>query len=189
MHKLAQNLKRPGSPNLSEASGNESTAARKKVKLKNPLSKLAAGGGSRSGSPAPSMNGGRPAPSTNRSFAAGSGSDTEGGGPRRLKLTSPRSPTGSPGPSRLPSRAGSPAPASASARSGPLRREFPATAAELRPFVPEGGITMKDLVKQFTVSGKDQQKQLIVMVREIAIYDKHTGLLNLKPLPAGGSKP
>jgi transcription initiation factor TFIIF subunit alpha len=100
-------LKRPGSPNLSEASGNESS--RKKIKNKH-VSAGSATATPRAGSPMPE---GGLNKSRQTSFngplrgAAGSGSDTEGtnSGRTKLKLKMSGSPNGTP----RGSRAGSPA--------------------------------------------------------------------------------
>jgi len=120
----SNSLKRPGSPNLSDVSGNES--ARKKQKMKPTIgtSKLGTGVNTPNGppsrprSPAVPINGNAAPP---RLAGAGSGSDTDAGSAgehkrRLLKLNSPRG--GSPSTSQMPSRAGSPTPAAPTSSKG-----------------------------------------------------------------------
>lgn len=122
----AASLKRPGSPNLSEASGSESS--RKRMK------KDANGKSSRAMSPSARIRG------------AGSGSDTEASGTERskpkIKVTAnrPGSPiAGSPSASAPDSRPGSPPPAIAGMPS----------LEQVRAAIPDSGISIPDLIKIF----------------------------------------
>ncbi|TKX25683.1 transcription initiation factor IIF subunit alpha [Elsinoe australis] len=136
IHKHAgASLKRPGSPNLSEASGSESS--RKRIK------KEANGQFPRPMSP--NMEG---SASAFRRRGAGSGSDTEASGNERsrprIKISASRD--GSPGVSAPSSRPGSPPPRSASAV--PSVPGVP-SADEVRAAIPPQGITITDLIRKF----------------------------------------
>lgn len=176
---LAASLKRPGSPGLSDASGNESS--RKKLKVNG------------SGSTSPSGMNGRslsrksssrlsPQTHTDNSLADaarnrmpsgyGSGSETDtsragrGGKKLHLKRSAPGSPRdGTP----TGSRAQSPA------RTGTPPVSFPSL-EEVKAGIPEAGITIGDLVKLFRgrVSGKENTDKFIALVRQAGTQDKMT---------------
>ncbi|GAB7353374.1 hypothetical protein MBLNU459_g3854t1 [Dothideomycetes sp. NU459] len=166
----AASLKRPGSPNLSEASGSEST--HKRIKKQHSSSSQP----SRTMSPA--IPDGARALSPNSAIPrrplsqnAGSGSDTEASGTERRsknknKTVPPRSMPGSPGygtPANgtpVGSRAGSPVP------SVPMP-----TADELRAAIPVEGITVKDLIRNFRSQipkTKDGNAKFMALVKSVA---------------------
>ncbi|KAG8626522.1 hypothetical protein KVT40_005467 [Elsinoe batatas] len=128
-------LKRPGSPNLSEASGSESSRKR--------LKKEANGQFPRPMSP--SVDGSH---SATRRRGAGSGSDTEASGNERsrpkIRISGSRS--GSPVVSAPSSRPGSPPPRPASAT--PVVADMPSM-EEVRAAIPPGGIAVTDLTRLF----------------------------------------
>ncbi|KAF2153296.1 Rap30/74 interaction domain-containing protein [Myriangium duriaei CBS 260.36] len=143
-------LKRPGSPNLSEASGSESSRKRIKKEANGQLSRPMS----------PSIPGGKGpmSPSSlNRRRGAGSGSDTEASGTERsrpkIRITSSRD--ASPGGSTPVSRAGSPPPRSAGAATptsaGGLAAVPPGfpSADEVRAAIPPNGISITDLIRRF----------------------------------------
>jgi hypothetical protein len=95
-------LKRPGSPNLSESSGNESS--RKKVKI------AKSGVASRSGTPLPGRPKGIGGAMSDGEATAGEASDGGAKLKKKIKLKSGTGATGTPSGSRAGSRAGSPVP-------------------------------------------------------------------------------
>jgi transcription initiation factor TFIIF subunit alpha len=170
----SSSLKRPGSPNLSEASGNESS--RKKVKKQH--------GHSKSGTATPRPDG---LMSRQPSFAlgrAGSGSETEGNKSSRpgQKVRLVMSPKGTP----RGSRAASPATGATNKSAGGSRAASPPnttgvipTKEEVRAQIPAGGISIKNLSNVFKGRGipKEKQMDFIRLVREVATTNKETGLL------------
>lgn len=165
----------PGSPNLSEASGNES--ARKKHKKKhekNPdgtrkLTSLRAG--------------------------AGSGSDSEMTDAGKLKKSKNKVRLGlTPGASPSASRAGSPAvqvtgsrpsgPATAAGASSPTPSPQLPSAAEIYEALPPEGISIKNLIAKFRsrVPSNESSRVFIKLVRVVAIHDKDRSWLT--PLPS-----
>jgi transcription initiation factor TFIIF subunit alpha len=124
----SSSLKRPGSPNLSEASGNESS--RKKIKKQH---------GSRLGM-------------------------SPHGTPRGSRAASPAM-----GPSAGGSRAASP----------PNNTGGLPTREEVLSKIPDGGITIKNLIGIFQTRSmsKEMQTAFIKLVKELAATNKETGLL------------
>ncbi len=200
------NLKRPGSPLNSEASGNES--ARKKQKKKRPtLSQPNAQPNntlqppSRPGSPLPQPAVSRKA---KRPRGPGSGSDTEGGAAsggemsdgtrKRIKLK-----LGQPSKNGTPqgSRSGSPDLSNATTvrnAQGISRPGSPAippvadtktipTAAEIRSLVPASGMKMNELLTHFKgqVESSEQKPQFMALLKANTRYDNSTKTLYLRP--------
>ncbi|KAF4547114.1 Transcription initiation factor IIF subunit alpha-like protein [Elsinoe fawcettii] len=132
---IGSSLKRPGSPNLSEASGSESSRKRLKKEANGqfPRPMSPSIGGSVDGS---------------RRRGAGSGSDTEASGNERsrprIKVSGSRS--GSPGVSAPSSRPVSPPPRPGSA--APPEGDMPSM-EEVRGAIPPGGIPVSELSKMF----------------------------------------
>lgn len=159
---LGGSLKRPGSPNLSDASGNESS--RKKAKIG---SQTNAASGARSLSP-------EAANRIPRHGGSGSGSDTEAsraGKPRiRLKASPPGSRSGSP----AGSRSGSPAPGSG-ARSPPRAATFAGsfpTREEIRAAIPAAGMATNAFTGMFkgrlNIKDRDHIQKLSRIIKEVA---------------------
>lgn len=173
-------LKRPGSPNLSEASGSESTKKRQKKDANGTASRAmspSADGRSLSRKSFPLLSrivsdfstaGAIPARKHLRGGAAGSGSDTEASGAegRRPKIRLHKSPGASPVPSRPMSRAGSPVPADA-AGGGP--QTMPKI-EDIRAAIPPEGISIRDLIKRFRsqISNSAEAKTAFIgLVRQV----------------------
>ncbi|KAF2712103.1 hypothetical protein K504DRAFT_373048 [Pleomassaria siparia CBS 279.74] len=164
--------KRPGSPNLSEASGNESSRKKHK-KNRNP-------DGTRKSSLAHVNDGSK------RGAASGSDSEMTDAGrvkPKlKVRLGNDASPSGSPGGSRAGSpaalngsRAGSPA-----APMSPLSRLPSAT--EIFNALPAEGMTIQNLIAAFKGKvDKSQAPLFIKLVKSVATYDKQRSWL--VPLP------
>ncbi|KAI1881393.1 hypothetical protein JX265_000219 [Neoarthrinium moseri] len=186
--KKGKSLKRPGSPMVSDSSGNESTRKTKKKKLGPSTASLA---GSRSGTPVPG--------SQSRRAGAGSGSDAEATGgemsdgalakKKKKKLaTHLATGTGSRG-TPTGSRAGSPAPPSG-ARS-PVTVQGPLTAQEVIAALPEdpnqaiplGSIT--NLFRSRLGGGKppskDAMKQLSFLLKKHGVFNKENKSFYRKP--------
>lgn len=187
----SNSLKRPGSPNLSDASGTDRSVRKKKLKSRHlstsstqptpqpsrpisPANVPSSSASTNTGllkkrkSTAPNSNAG-----SDTETAAYSGNDTamsDGGGssgPRRLKLN-----VRGPGPgSRSPSTS-TPVP---EAPSVPQRVALP-TVEEIRSRLPPQGISVKDLIHYFKLSKPDHQA-FIGLVRGVARHDKETKLL------------
>ncbi|KAI9686964.1 MAG: hypothetical protein M1822_002717 [Bathelium mastoideum] len=159
----SSNLKRPGSPGLSETDGNESSRKKHKKKHDKHLAITAPVTAPNSRPMSPDIgtdNEGR----KRKVRPAGSGSDTETDGQRKkLKLKLNKSPDTS--------RAGSPtAPVSAGAvptSAGGSRAGSPAltparplpTAEEIRAIVPASGISMTEVVSKFRANLTDKEKK------------------------------
>ncbi|CBY00003.1 hypothetical protein LEMA_P075920.1 [Plenodomus lingam JN3] len=168
INKLADSnkKKRPGSPNLSEASGNESSRKKHKKnrdKLTDPSRK----------SSLAALKG------------AGSGSDsemTDAGRIRKEKKKKSRlvlgaSPSGTPGPSR----AGSPsAPNLNGSRAGSPSgavKQLP-TAKEIHDSIPPQGMNLKDLILKFKSRVEHSNtKQFIKLVKAVSSFDKQNSWL------------
>jgi len=168
-HAAGSSLKRPGSPNLSEASGSESS--RKRLKKETHAS------ASSSRAMSPAVDGTRPmSPDARaRARAAGSGSDTEasgterGGKPKNRALASrPGSPiAGTPTGSAPGSRPGSPPPSiSASASASAAALGLP-TADQIRALLPA---TIAELIRRFRAQipkTKEANAAFITLVRQV----------------------
>lgn len=183
-------LKRPGSPNLSDASGTDRSVRKKKLKSRHlstsstqptpqpsrpisPANVPSSSAPTNSGlskkrkSTAPNSNAG-----SDTEAAIYSGNDTpmsDGGrsGPTRLKLN-----VRGPGPgSRSPSTS-TPVP---EVPPIPQRVALP-TVEEIRSRLPPQGISVKDLIHYFKLSKPDHQA-FIALVRGVARHDKETKLL------------
>ncbi|KAL1301761.1 hypothetical protein AAFC00_005959 [Neodothiora populina] len=161
------NLKRPGSPNLSEASGSESTHKRVKKEHR-----------SRNAGPSGSMS---PNGLPTRNFA-GSGSDTEtSGNEKRIKRHQQHNKVMSGSP-RDEANNGTPA-SSRSGTPGPVA-EMP-TADEVRAVVPPEGISIQNLIAIFKPripKRKDGSKDFVAIVKGVAHMraGDQSGLLYLK---------
>jgi transcription initiation factor TFIIF subunit alpha len=198
----SRSLKRPGSPNLSDASGTDASTRKKKLKSKHLPSTQPTPSHSRPMSPA---NVGLPsasAPLQGQSVAAlkhrkrggvgRAGSDTESvlsdgaamsdgsrSTARRLKLKMSVSPPAT----QPPSRAASPGPArSAPSPGGPgspnATVQFPSV-QDIKSAIPVSGITIKDLMK-VVAHPKERRADFVSLVKEVARMDKERGVLVLK---------
>lgn len=194
-----KSLKRPGSPNLSDASGTDASV-RKRKKHRHPSSSQNTPQPSRPISPANVPSSSAPVSSLDpikkrKSMAPGSraGSDTEaaaysdGGAMSDGSKTSKRiklnvSAPGLRSPSTLTpqggSRAASPKPgatsAPASAASPPL--PFP-TAQEIFNAIPANGISSSELLRQFKNRTVDRRAEFFEIVKSVARLDKATKVL------------
>lgn len=180
-------LKRPGSPNISDVSGNESSRKKQKKSHLPPGSTAASRPMSPDGSRQPSTTG---VPTLKkRPIGAGSGSDTEASvGGRKLKkkkIGSRASPNGTPGGSRAVSpaapgvtgsRAASPG-AQAVQKPAPTFTGPPPTPDEIHDALPAEGILIKDLIAKFKGREKVNEKEFIKMVQSVSTYDKPKKLL------------
>ena len=203
-----KSLKRPGSPNLSEASGTDASV-RKKKKHRHPSSSQNTPQPSRPISPANVPSSSAPVSSSDpnkpikkrKSMAPGSraGSDTEtaaysdGGAmsdgsktSKRIKLNVPVQAVKSP-PTLTPqggSRAASPKPSGTSAPalavSAPL--SFP-TAQEIFHAIPANGISSSELLRQFKNRTVDRRTEFFEIVKSVARLDKATKVLMPKAQP------
>ncbi|KAF2687510.1 hypothetical protein K458DRAFT_429406 [Lentithecium fluviatile CBS 122367] len=169
--------KRPGSPNLSDASGNESS--RKKHKKKH-------GDGSRKSSLA-HLNDGK------RGAASGSDSEmTDAGKTKKPKLTVRLG--GSPGASPSGSRAGSPAAGVNGSRAGSPAAGSPATASqnrlpsasEIYKALPAEGMTIQSLITTFKDRvDKNSTPLFIKLVKAVSSFDKQRSwLIPLAQMPS-----
>ncbi|KAI4213181.1 MAG: hypothetical protein LQ351_004127 [Letrouitia transgressa] len=203
----SNNLKRPGSPNMSEASGNESSRKRRKQQHLHPSSSSQPSSLkpiSRPMSPDPLPPSSAPElarstqPRANEGAnkrpraEAGSGSEGSGGemsdGTRKrikLKLNMSPSPDRSPQGSRAVSpevkaeRAGSKA---GSPPPEPIA-PFDITGDEIIAHIPPEGITVTALVKYFKVrigKEKENMKKFQVLMKDVTKFDSTTKLLNAK---------
>lgn len=183
-------LKRPGSPNLSDASGTES--ARKKLK-KAPLDNLKTNSGrssadesrSRQTSLAPRthITGGKPLARKVSALNPGSGSDseaTDSGKAQRIMLRMGGSRNGSPTGSRAGSPAATPNGISAdSATASPLP-SLP-SAKEILAEIPPEGISTAELSKRLkTRVPRSMIGQFTKMVKSITSFDPLTNLVKRK---------
>jgi len=187
----SNSLKRPGSPNLSDASDTDRSVRKKKLKSRHmstsstqptpqpsrPISPANVPSSSaptdaslkkKRKSTAPNSNAG-----SDTENAAYSGNDTamsDGGGssgPRRLKLNVRGPGSGSRSPSTS-----TPVP---EAMPIPSRAALP-TVEEIRSRLPPQGISVKDLIHHFKLS-KPDHAAFITLVRGVARHDKETKLL------------
>ncbi|CAK4034133.1 Rap30 74 interaction domain-containing [Lecanosticta acicola] len=156
--------KRPN-PDLSDASGNESS--RKKAKLNGSAGLGKAHGGARSLSPdaaktKPRSTGG-----------SGSGSDTDTSRPGRPKLKLRNSPPSGNTPNG--SRAASPAASGSRAQSpntnGATKSAFP-TIEEVKAAIPPTGIEIKALVGLFKAKVGNRSAEFIALVKSAGVQDK-----------------
>ncbi|KAL8725879.1 MAG: hypothetical protein Q9166_007076 [cf. Caloplaca sp. 2 TL-2023] len=197
----SNNLKRPGSPNASDLSGNES-AARKKRKQKHlapapppgattlkppsrPLSPDYAPPTSSASQQKPTLE---PVNNKRPRADAGSGSELSGGemsdGKRKkqkLKLRMSKSPDQSPigsravSPELKPEKANGTKAASPPAPSGPLN----ITPSEVRACIPAHGIAIGDLVQCFKGRiRKDQMPELRLLMKGVSKYDGTTKMFH-----------
>lgn len=195
-----KSLKRPGSPNLSDASGTDASV-RKKKKHRHPSSSQNTPQPSRPISPANVPSSSAPASSLDpskpmkkrKSMAPGAGSDTEAatysdGGvmsegsknSKRIKLNVSASGLRSP-PTVTPqggSRAASPKPSAAGAPAAPLNPPLPfPTAQEIFNAIPATGISSSDLLRQFKNRTVDRRAEFFEIVKSVARLDKATKVL------------
>ncbi|ETI20355.1 hypothetical protein G647_08389 [Cladophialophora carrionii CBS 160.54] len=179
----SRSLKRPASPNASDASGTDASVRKKKLKSKHLSSTQPTPGHSRPGSPANVPSSSAPAGSFDplaakirRRGVAGSpaGSDTETDGAamsdasraRRIKLNVGGSP---PAPS---SRAASPVPTPATVPRSPA---FPSE-QDIRNAIPPEGISVRDLIRKIPHPA-ERKTEFVNLVKAITRLDKDRGLL------------
>ena len=208
-----KSLKRPGSPNLSEASGTDASV-RKKKKHRHPSSSQNTPQPSRPISPANVPSSSAPASSLDSSkpmqkrkgMVSGSraGSDTEtavfsdGGvmsdgskASKRIKLNVSAPGLRSP-PTLTPqggSRAASPKPSATSAPAPPAVNatlSFP-TAQEIFNAIPANGISSSELLRQFKNRTVDRRGEFFDIVKSVARLDKATKVLLPKTQPPAAS--
>ena len=211
-----KSLKRPGSPNLSDASGTD-VSVRKKKKHHHPSSSQTTPQPSRPISPANVPSSSAPASSLDpskpmkkrKSIAPGSraGSDMEtaaysdGGAmsdgsktSKRIKLNVSAQGVKSP-PTLTPqggSRAASPkpsatsAPAAAAAAAASPPLPFP-TAQEIFHAIPANGISSSELLRQFKNRTVDRRVEFFDIVKSVARLDKTTKVLMPKAQPPAAS--
>ncbi|KAL8887648.1 MAG: hypothetical protein Q9215_004809 [Flavoplaca cf. flavocitrina] len=201
----SNNLKRPGSPNASDVSGNES--ARKKRKQKHLVPSAPTGAStlkppSRPMSPdyAPSSSSApqsqpKPLEAVNNKrprAEAGSGSDLSGGEmsegkkhkKQKLKLRMSASPDPTPNGSRAvsPEVAGEKANGASTSKAGNISAPLPPldiTAAEVRACIPVQGIAIPELVKSFKGRiHKDQMPEFRKVMRSVSRYDNATKMFH-----------
>ena len=150
----SKSLKRPGSPNLSDASGTDaSTVRKKKKKSRHSSSQGPTPGGSRPMSP--------------DGVRRGAGSDTEGGAMSdgsklKLKVKRPGSPSSPNSPPT--SRAGSPGPGGRrNMENGPLP-----TPDEIRARIPAEGMPSKEfLIMWKTPTDPERRQQWTTLIRKL----------------------
>lgn len=189
----SKTLKRPGSPNLSDASGTD-TSGRKKHKSRHPPSSQPTPGISRPHSPAnvPSSSApgvrirtGRPGSDTDMGGVSDrEGAATSDGERRRLKLR-----VGSPGTSRQ----GSPSVGQTAAGTSISRPNSTAptdSAAEPPPFPTvetiraeinkPGGATPKDMLLLVRHQPEHKKKEFVTLIQSVARLNKETKCLEMK---------
>ena len=188
------NLKRPGSPNLSDASGTETSSRKKAKKIHNgtkfPSSQphlLPPSSSAPDGQRKPSV------PIKRTHSTAGSGSDneagsgaemSEGGTRKTIKLRMGSAVNRSGGPESTPrgSRAASPAraPLHPHPKAASPPPEGLPTQEQIREKIPATGISVKELLDVFSLS-KGEKDHFSKLLRKVSVYDKETRLL--KPMP------
>lgn len=192
----SRSLKRPGSPNLSEASGTDASSRKKKLKSKHLPSTQPTPGGSRPMSPgnvppsssAPHTLDPAAALKARKRLGAGvAGSDTDtmlsdrdggamsdGSRKQRIRLKMSASPPPTTGTGTQPSsRAASPTPTPAVS---PMA--FPSV-QDIKNAIPTEGISIKDLMK-VVAHPKERREEFVKLVRGVARMDKDRGVLMLK---------
>lgn len=171
---LAASLKRPGSPNLSDVSGNESS--RKKLKVNGSGRMSPSGVNGRSLSREYSIQSIKhaktdisPADAARR-MPSGYGSGSETDTSRAGRSQKPRTKTSAPGSPRDGTPAGSRAQSPSAQLPG-----FPSL-EEVKAAIPEAGISIGELVKLFKgrVSGSENTTKFIALVRQAGTQDKMT---------------
>ncbi|KAK5169394.1 transcription factor IIF subunit tfg1 [Saxophila tyrrhenica] len=175
--RLGASLKRPGSPDLSELSGNESS--RKKAKGVNGRAVSSAANGARSLSPDTTK--------PKRASGYGSGSDTDTSRAGRPKINLKSGAVGSPVEgSRTASRVASPS-HPASRTQSPSREPFP-TLEEVRAAIPATGIDLKELVRVFRARvGNANQAAFIGLVKQAGKQDPASKKIVPKEGPSSGA--
>jgi len=183
-------LKRPGSPNLSESSGNESS--RKKIKITKPTAVS-----SRSGTPLPGRPKGIGGPTSDGEATAGEASDGGLKLKRKIKIKSGSGATGTPSASR----AGSPIPPASQGISpikggtatpsgspppqgGPQGRITTAEIIQMINTHPEG-IKLGEMLRKFLgrvdTPGNITKSEWIAIVKANSVYSQADKLLRPKP--------
>lgn len=194
----SKSLKRPGSPNLSDASGTDASSRKKKLKSKHLSSNQPTPGPSRPLSPAnvpsSSQTGLDPSsaaamkPKKRPSNFGGAGSDTDtgvysdrdggamsdGSRARRLKLKM----SASPPPSSAPAGTSAPTSRAASPGAAPAPTTFPSV-QDIKNAIPATGISIKDLMK-VVAHPKERRADFVNLVKEVAKMDKERNVLILK---------
>lgn len=177
-NRLGASLKRPGSPDLSELSGNESS--RKRVKDVNGHAVSSAPNGARSLSrkaqsysyfeaQANSVAADTGKPKRVSGYGSGSDTDTSRAGRPKIHLKSGAATQEG---SRTASRAASASHPGSRAQS-PTREPFPML-EEVRAVIPADGIDLKDLVKAFRARIGERKSDFIVLVKQAGQQDKTT---------------
>lgn len=177
----ARGLKRPGSPNLSEASGTDASTRKKKLKSKHLSSSQPTPSVSRPMSPANVPGQVRKRPGAGSDTEAGV-SDRDGGvmsdasRARKIKLKMSVSPPAT----SPPSRAVSPAPGIAGSAPSPTPAPtaFPSV-QDIKNAIPSHGITIKDLMK-IVAHPRERRGEFVNLVKEVAKMDKERNVLVLK---------
>jgi len=200
----SNNLKRPGSPNLSASETSDNESSRKKHKKKHVGSSSQPTGtstpvGSRTMSPAPSAS--QPLPGNNSPQNSGlamsdaeatGGEMSDGAGGTKKKIKIRLGGSGSSGTSRAgspenASRAGTPVSAGGTHQNQTPANPEPITAEEIRAAIPAEGISIQALLKLFQgrIKGggkeKEDSQRFIKMVRENGLFSKEDKLLRPKP--------
>ncbi|KAF1812829.1 Rap30/74 interaction domain-containing protein [Eremomyces bilateralis CBS 781.70] len=170
----AASLKRPGSPNLSDASDSESVRKRLKqshMPAQPPVTRIP----SRPHSPKPTSLAASRQGSFSGAAASGSDSETTDGGRRKVSKMQRPSRTGTP----IGSRAASPAPGAARAAS-PEKRPIP-TVEDIRNAIPAEGIALKGLLEVFRGRiSSDQTGEFIKRVKSVTSFNSQTKTLFAK---------
>ncbi|KAL2433835.1 hypothetical protein ABEF95_010959 [Exophiala dermatitidis] len=194
----SKSLKRPGSPNLSDASGTDASTRKKKLKSRHVSSAQPTSGQSRPMSPA-DLSTLEPSAALKMRRRGGAGSDTDtvmsdrdGGAmsdasrAQRLKLKVSVSPPGTGRSTPQPgSRVGSPAPGGPRPAAGPGTPQgsepstgFPSV-QDVRNAIPPQGIGIRDLIKAVE-HPRERRNDFINLVKEVARIDKDRGVLVLR---------
>ncbi|KAK0643532.1 hypothetical protein B0T16DRAFT_459669 [Cercophora newfieldiana] len=180
-------LKRPGSPNLSESSGNESS--RKKVKI----AKVA----SRSGTPLPGRPKGIGGATSDGEATAGEASDGGAKLKKKIKLKSGTGATGTPSGSRAgspvppasqgisPTKGGTSTPSGSPPPQGPPRGRIEAAEIIQAIDAHPNGITLGDLLRKFVSRidrpGMMNKGEWIQLVKQNSVFNATDRLLRPKP--------
>lgn len=209
--KKLKSLKRPADPNISDSSGNESSRKLKKIKKTLPGGTgVSSANVSRSGTPLPKRPGGA---ASDAEGTANEGSDGGKPRPKKIKLKTPGTATGTPSGSRAGSPvpqagkaagvatsdfarspAGSPAPAGAGPGGKPFNTK-PITGEEIVELIVSNGgaISIQELLQRFKGRVGDKPGQMlkpdwVKLVKNHAVYDKDKMLRPkvAKPAPAEG---
>ncbi|KAK3705456.1 transcription factor IIF subunit tfg1 [Vermiconidia calcicola] len=161
-------LKRPGSPDLSEMSGNESS--RKKVKGANGRAVSSAPNGARSLSPETAK------PKRTGAGGYGSGSDTDTSRTGRPKIRLRNTPPASPHEGNTPTASRTVSPSGTGSRAQSPQRKAPTfpTLEEVRGAIPPNGIDLRELANIFKPRVIGRQPEFIALVKMAGKQDNAT---------------